>query len=200
MYEFLQGTIVKALPPKLILEVAGVGYGIWMSNRSFEQISTPGHKLCVYTALIIREDAHTLYGFLSPEEKQFFELLLSVSGVGPKTALALLGFLAVHDLETAIIEGQSALLAKAPGMGKKTAEKVIVELKDKMLDKLRLSGSLNQETLLPSSDIMKDAISALHNLGYHPTKAYQAVKKAMDKMKEKEVEVSVVIREALKTL
>lgn len=142
-----------------------------------------------HVAYIVREDAHLLFGFLSIEEKELFEQLTLVSGVGPKTGVSLLGHLEINDLKTAILNGNTTILAKVPGVGKKTSERLIVELKDKL-------GLFTPPTKIPTGGNNGDAVSALINLGYHPLSAQKAVNKVLESSPD--LELSSLISQALR--
>ena len=165
MIGFLRGKIVQLLADYCLLDVGGVGYRVFIpaSTRSRLKI---GEEAMVYTHLAVREDALTLYGFESQEEYQGFEMLISVSGIGPKVALGILSSITIGRLFQAIHGQQIAVLTKLPGVGKKSAERLILELKDKMA---RFEGP-NGETLAPlepgEDEPISDAVAALSTLGY----------------------------------
>lgn len=169
MLDFIKGSLVAIRMPTLIVENHGLGYKIFFSKNQISLLPPLGANLFLHLALIIREDAHTLYGFLTPEERELFHLLSRVSGSGPKTAFAILSHTTPVDFITAIQNKNSPELTKIPGVGKKTIDRLYLELPD------RLSGfSLSQ----PSSPInlSSDAISALVALGYEKNKAKEAVR------------------------
>jgi len=175
MYEFIHGTLVEKQPTFAIVETGGIGYKLWITVQTFSSLPFEQKKVLLYTSFIVREESQTLYGFLSKEEKTVFELLLTISGIGPKSALALIGHLSISSLELAIQTNNSKLIAKAPGIGKKTAERLIIDLKDKF-QKI----TFNDQSKQPSYDLMSDAINALMNLGYNPQVAQKTVKQSLD--------------------
>ena len=162
----LTGVILEKNPPEILLEVGGIGYEILCPMSSFYAISDE-KQLSLYTHLSIKEDAHTLYGFVSKDEKTLFRELIRVNGIGPKVALAILSHLDIVSLMNAVANEDDILLAKTPGIGKKTAQKLSVELKDR-LEKLELSSS-NHQSIISNSSInsnIKQASAALQALGF----------------------------------
>ncbi len=161
----LTGKILEKNPPKLLLEVGGIGYEILCPMSTFYEIGNNA-DLALHTHFHVKEDAHTLYGFISKDEKTLFRELIRVNGIGPKVALAILSHLNVASLMNAVATEDDALLAKTPGIGKKTAQKLIVELKDR-LEKLELYGSNNQVVTASSNNPnTTKASAALQALGF----------------------------------
>jgi len=162
----LTGVILEKNPPEILLEVGGIGYEILCPMSSFYAISDE-KQLSLYTHLSIKEDVHTLYGFVSKDEKTLFRELIRVNGIGPKVALAILSHLDIVSLMNAVANEDDILLAKTPGIGKKTAQKLIVELKDR-LEKLELSSSNHQSIISNAStnSNIKQASAALQALGF----------------------------------
>src|SRR4029078_13433971 len=133
MITFLEGTLVEALPTQVVVGVHGVGYHVNIPLSSYDRLPPVGQAIKVLTHLAIREDAHVLYGFMSSGERDLFRLLVNhVSGIGPKTALDVLSGISVTSFKAAVVAGEAGILAKTKGIGKKTAERIIVELKDKV--------------------------------------------------------------------
>ena len=192
MISRLTGTIAHIDPKSVVLDVHGVGYKVSVSPDIFMKISKGKNddEITLWTYLAVRENALDLYGFLSLAELNFFELLITISGIGPKTAMGILNLASVSSLETAIQTGDTSHLTKVSGIGKKVAEKIVLELKDKVL-----TTSHNPE----SQALMKndaDALEALKSLGYTPTEARDVLKelpKTITKTNDK-------IKEALKRL
>lgn len=171
MLDFVKGTLVDAEANKIVLETGGIGYAIFIPVSSYTQLPPLGSSLVLYTSLIIREDSHTLFGFLTKEEKKLFETLISISGIGPKTAITILGHLDPAAFYEAIQNNNCNLICKVPGVGKKTAERLVVELKDKNTFKnFAFKENIN------GGDRVADAIQALITLGYHPIQAQKAIK------------------------
>lgn len=190
MITSLRGTILQKRPPWLWLEVQGVGYELEMPLSSFYQMADAGDTLLVHTHLAIREDAHLLYGFMSVAERDTFRLLIRVNGIGGKVALACLSGLPAEKLGQAVAEGNVAQLTAIPGIGPKTAERLVVELRDKMggISTLPASKAV-------SGDPRQEAIAALLTLGYKPAQASQAIGKLGDGLSLEDL-----IRQALQQL
>ncbi|MGK9368334.1 Holliday junction branch migration protein RuvA [Melioribacter sp. Ez-97] len=188
MIGYLRGKIVSVKPTQLILDVNGVGYKLNISIATYEKVSG-GEEVELHTYLVVKEDALDLYGFYNEEEKEMFELLISVSGVGPKTALGILSGIRAEEIKRAIITGDVSKIVSAPGIGRKTAERLILELKDK----IKTVGEPEQAAGL--SDISGDAIAALVNLGYNQKTAEKAVRAALDK--NPSIALEDLIKEAL---
>lgn len=166
----LSGKILEKNPPEVLLEVSGIGYEILCPMSTFYEISNESN-VSLHTHLAIKEDSHTLYGFISKDEKTLFRELIRVNGIGPKVALAILSHLNVVSLMNAVANEDDALLAKTPGIGKKTAQKLIVELKDR-LEKLQLSNTQHQKiTASNSNPNTQKATQALQALGFKTKEA-----------------------------
>jgi Holliday junction DNA helicase RuvA len=182
----------------LIIDVNGVGYAIRATSSLVSEMSSKiGQKVKIYTYFHVKEDSQALYGFLSKPERHVFKNLLSVSGVGPKTALSLLSSNPVDQLVVAITKGSVEILSAAPGIGKKTAERVIVELKEKLSKEFGIKPSEMAKGMPGEEPMLQDAISALMTLGYSPREARQAILKAGIDVNEK-VGIEEVIKRALK--
>jgi Holliday junction DNA helicase RuvA len=178
MYDYMKGTVVEIDPLKVVLEVNHIGYKILIPFSAYAEIKQ-NSTITLYTAWVVREDSQTLYGFLSKKDRSFFDLLLTVSGIGPKTALSLLGHIDIDNLHMAIHQANIRVLSSIPGIGKKTAERLVIELKDKLklFEKEGVKNSLSSSPASPSSD----AIQALIHLGYAPLAAQKAVKAVLEK-------------------
>ncbi|SFV87165.1 Holliday junction DNA helicase RuvA [hydrothermal vent metagenome] len=175
----LTGTILEKNPPELLLEVNGIGYEVLCPMSSFYAIGDEVN-ISLYTHLTVKEDSHTLYGFTSKDEKTLFKELIRVNGVGPKVALAILSHLDIASLMTAVANEDDILLAKTPGIGKKTAQKLIVELKDR-LAKLNLIKASNQTTTLGNSNPNNSqALAALQSLGFKIKEAEKMIASVSD--------------------
>ncbi len=181
MIGHLKGKIVNKNPPEILIEVEGVGYEVLCPMSTFYELDNLSDDVLLFTHLSIKEDAHTLFGFISKDEKHVFRELIRVNGVGPKVALAILSNLSVHSLVECISTEDSDLLAKTPGIGKKTALKLIVELQDR-LSKLELAGSQDKSRDLKKSSNpnSKQAIDALQSLGFKVKEANKMVSKIED--------------------
>lgn len=167
----LTGVLLEKHPPQVLLDVQGVGYEVNVPMSTFYDLPTIGAQATLYTHLVIREDIHLLFGFATESERQTFRQLVKISGVGARTALALLSGLSVPDLYHAVATQDSARLIKVPGVGKKTAERLLLELRDKLN-----STIINSDESVPSSTHGDDILNALLSLGYSDREANWAVK------------------------
>jgi holliday junction DNA helicase RuvA len=176
----LSGTLLEKQPPQLLLDVGGVGYEISVPMTTFYELPETGSDIVLHTHLAVREDAHVLYGFLQQQDRLLFRTLIKVSGVGPKLALAILSGMPADEFAGLVRVGDSAALTKLPGVGKKTAERLVVEMKDKLKDWQipLLNGSASADAgsvAVAANSAEKDAISALVSLGYKPQEASRMV-------------------------
>ena len=185
MIAFVRGTAVDMTENSVIVEAGGIGYEIYMTGTDLSQIHM-GEEVKIHTYFNVREDAMQLYGFRSKDDLQMFKLLLSVNGVGPKAAVGVLAGITADELRFAILSDDVKTLSKAPGIGKKTAQKLILELKDKMKleDAFELKLAHEQEKAVAGlgeiSDGRQEAVEALVALGYSSTDALRAVRKVTD--------------------
>jgi Holliday junction DNA helicase RuvA len=176
---FLQGKLVEALPTQIIVDVNGVGYEVLIPLSSFDKLPSPGKPVRLLTQLIIREDAHTLYGFMSAAERDLFRLLInSVSGIGPKTALNILSGMNVVTFRGAVATSDVKSLSQISGVGKKTAERIVVELRDKIGAAGALEAASAKHALSPDDQKTNDATLALMALGFKQIEAHDAVRAA----------------------
>ena len=178
MIAHLRGRILEKHPTYLILEAGGVGYEVTISIPSFSGLPAEGAEVSLYIHTHVREDSLALYGFLRREEKELFERLISVSGIGPKLAITVLSGMAADALVTALRGNDLTTLTRIPGVGKKTAERMVLELRDK------LEGLAAAPAPAPASRMEEDVVSALVNLGYQRSAAEQAVKRAIGRAGE----------------
>ncbi len=181
MITSIQGTLVSTTPLHAIVEVGGFGYEVNVPVTTAEKLPSPGATVKLHTLVIYREDAHTLYGFASVAERDFFRLMIEhVTGVGPKMALSIMSKLSLPSLEGAIRIGDIATLAKCPGIGKKTAERLVVELKSKVGggDASSVGGETVAAPASGGAHTHRDAVSALIALGYKAPDADTAVRRA----------------------
>ena len=186
----ISGILVEKNPPHIVVDVGGVGYEIDVSMITFYNLPATGERVSLHTQLIVREDAHLLYGFATDDERAAFRQLLKVSGVGPKVALAVLSGMSVNDLALAIADQESGRLTRIPGIGKKTAERLLLELRDK----LKTVGQISA-TQAPGAAGSSDILNALISLGYNEREALFAIKQL-----PADAAVSDGIRQALKIL
>lgn len=185
----LTGILLEKQPPMIALEVQGVAYELDVPMSTLYQLPATGDRTTLFTHLVVREDAHLLYGFATDEERQLFRQLLRVSGVGARTALAVLSGLSVPELHQTVAMQDTSRLTRIPGIGKKTAERLMLELKD------RLSGTIQTEGVAVAPDVRSDALRALLALGYSEKEANAALSKVPT-----DLSVSESIRHALKQL
>ena len=179
MITFLNGKLVEALPTQVVVEVNGVGYEALIPLSSFDKLPQPGQPVKLLAQLIVREDAHTLYGFMSGAERELFRLLInSVSGIGPKTALNILSGMNVVAFRGAVASSDVKSLSQISGVGKKTAERIVVELRDKIGAAGALEAASAKHALSPDDQKTNDATLALMALGFKQIEAHDAVRAA----------------------
>ena len=186
----LSGVLLEKTPPQVMLEVQGVGYEIDVPMSTYYSLPNVGERLTLHIHQIVREDAHLLYGFINESERKAFRLLLKISGVGARTALSLLSGMSVADLAQAVVTQESARLTKVPGIGKKTAERLLLELKDKLGADLSVGAAFSRGAPAGS-----DVLNALLSLGYSEKEAQYALKQLPEGLS-----VSEGIKHALKLL
>ncbi len=199
MISILRGQILEIADRSIVIGVNGVGYKVSLTEDSLHSLKT-GVEITVWTHLAVRENSQDLYGFTSKKERDFFELLITVSGIGPKTALNILSLVSSQTLAGAIRDGSTAHLVKVSGIGRKTAEKIVLELKEKIGD-YAYTDTDGRSTSDMSSD--SDAIEALKALGYGADEAREAIKKVMaetNKDNKKISDTGAKVKAALKVL
>ena len=184
----ITGTLIEKTPPIVCVDVGGVGYEIDVPMSTLYDLPDTGATVTLYTHLAVREDAHTLYGFLSPKERSAFRALIKVTGIGARTALAVLSGMSVDELASAITQQETGLLTRGPGIGKKTAERLLLEMRGK------LGGDLSQGGGVATSS-RDDILNALLSLGYSSSESQAALKTLPEK-----IDVAEGIRLALKSL
>jgi len=199
MYAYIKGILIQSTPSQVIIEAQGIGYSLSIPFNNFSKLPQVGQSVLLHTTFVVREDSQRLYGFLTLNEKELFEELIDVSGVGPKTALGLVGHMDVYDLQTAIQQGQVQIICKIPGIGKKTAERLIVELRDKIKHKKHLLPQGNVLERERISGVTEDATSALLNLGYNHSQIQKAIKLALSKL-DPEPELATLITSVLRVI
>ena len=185
----LNGVLIEKSPPFVIVDCQGVGYEVEVPMSTFYNLPELGQKVQLLTHFVVREDAQLLYGFGSEQEKNTFKQLLKVNGIGAKSALSILSGVSIGDLVTAVSQQEVGMLTRIPGIGKKTAERLLLELKDKFM----VSGSVTAQSQAKSAS--HDVLNALVALGYHEREAAAAVK-----LLDKDVTVADGIKQALKSL
>lgn len=197
MYAFIKGPLQACNSLLAVVEVAGIGYQLLVPPTYPSKLPPLGEQVCLQTVLVVRENSFNLYGFLTNSEKELFEVLIDVSGIGPKTALSVIGILSPQDLRDAVSAGDVLAISKVPGIGKKTAERLIMEIRDKLPAVVSWEGEVDLSNE-KDKQVVLDAINALVNLGYHQSVAQKAIKKTLQQHEDVDVELPFLITSALK--
>lgn len=198
MITFLHGKLVEALPTQAIVDVQGVGYEVLIPLSSFDKLPQPGHEVKLLTQLIVREDAHVLYGFASAAERDLFRMLINnVSGIGPKTALNILSGMNPVAFRGAVASSDVKSLSQISGVGKKTAERIVVELRDKIGAAGAWEASSAARSLSASDQKLNDAVLALMALGFKQVEAHDTIR-GVQAMLGAEATVEELVRASLK--
>ena len=189
MISFLKGRVAHKMKTSIIIEVNNIGYGVFLGESFLNEIKL-NEEITIFTHQYVREDSLDLYGFKSLEELEFFELLISISGIGPKSAVSVLSMAKLFDIKESIVRGDSHLLTKVSGIGKKTAERVVLELKDKLF---KMGGDYD---LSSTGGFSADEIDALLSLGYSVSEA----REALNKVDKGIIDSGERVKEALKKI
>ena len=198
MISYVKGQLVEVFNDTIVVENNGIGFNIKVPATVISHFSKIGEPVKVYTYLQIREESHSLFGFLTRDDLNIFKMLINVNGIGPKGALAILSTISPNDLRFAVISGDVKLISSTPGIGSKTAQKLIIELKDKVSLEDALENTLYESGSTGSdSEAQNEAIEALCALGYGSAQAVRSVRKVED-IESKDSEV--ILKEALKKL
>lgn len=198
MIAFLEGRLVEALPTQVVIEVHGVGYEVLIPLSSFDKLPAPGQPVRLLTHLVVREDAHVLYGFATAAERELFRLLIhTVSGIGPKLALNILSGMTPPAFRGAVAAGDVKALSRIPGVGRKTAERLVVELRDKVGAAGAWEAASAQRGLSEADRRVNDAVLALIALDFKPPEAHEAVR-AAQALLGPDATVEELVRTALK--
>ena len=200
MIAFVKGNLADVESDRVIIDVGGIGYNVFVSSYTIGRLPLEGNVVKLYTYLNVKEDLMQLYGFLTKDELRIFKLLIAVNGIGPKGGLGILSYLTPDDLRFAVMANDVKAISAAPGIGKKTAEKLILELKDQLgtiqtteaVDAERITGNFT-----PSKEMQTEAVQALVALGYGSTEALRAVTNVMT---DQEESVEEILKKALKFL
>lgn len=198
MYSYIRGELAEINSDHIVLDVNGIGYQIYIPTNTLNYLPSIGEMVKIHTYLYIREDAMMLYGFLTRDDLDMFKMLITVSGIGPKGGLGILSTLSTDDLRFAVLSDDAKAIAKAPGIGAKTAQRVIIDLKDKMSLEETFEKKLEHTTnkVLPENNSIKnDAVLALNALGYSSTESLKAVSKVEI---TEDMDVEDVLKAALK--
>lgn len=201
MIAFIKGFLVQLSPVSIVIECNGVGYKLYIPPTVFSRLPALQQEVLIHTSFVIREMSQTLYGFLSIQERDLFEILMGINGIGPKLALSIIGHLPLDDLNRAITTHDISTLCKVPGIGKKTAERLIIEMRDKLSPLLPPDPSDIGIQMFSNfhSHKMEDAIRALINLGYNQISAQKAIKKTLNELSG-DIDLGTLITVALKNI
>jgi Holliday junction DNA helicase RuvA len=181
MISFLHGKLLDVLPTQVVVGVNGVGYEVLIPLSSYDKLPAPGQEVKLLTHMVVREDSHTLYGFISAAERELFRLLVNtVSGIGPKTALNVLSGISVTAFRGAVANNDVKALSQISGVGKKTAERIVIELRDKVGAAGAWEAASAQRALTPEDQKVNDAVLALMALGFKQVEAHDSVRKAQN--------------------
>ena len=190
----LHGVLLRKEPPALLVDVGGVGYELEAPMTTFYELPPVGEMVTLYTHLVVREDAHLLYGFAREGQRRLFRELLKVNGVGPRVALAVLSGLSDAEFSRCVAEEDIARLTKVPGIGRKTAERLVIEMRDKLSADIAGPAAVSATGPAAPADPVSEAVSALVSLGYKPNEASRAVRGVTSKG----LSAEEIIRQALK--
>jgi Holliday junction DNA helicase RuvA len=195
----IRGTILEKQPPQLLIEVHGIGYEIDAPMSTFYQLPEVGQEVILLTHFVVREDAHHLYGFYTRDERLLFRTLLKVNGVGPRLALTILSSIAADEFVRCVLNNDTASLVRLPGVGKKTAERLVIEMRDKLSDwhqsPVVEGATLAAQQNHPRHQILQDAIAALIALGFKQQEANRTVTKIDDGAANSEALIRLALRE-----
>ena len=189
MITFLDGKLISALPTQAVIDVAGVGYEVSLPLSSYDKLPAVGQPIRILTHLAVREDAHVLYGFMTAAERDLFRLLVNnVSGIGPKLGLAVLSGMSVNNFKAAVVNSDVAAISKISGIGKKTAERIVLELKDKVGVAAAWEAASAIHAPTPEQEQVNEAVLALIALGYKQVEAHKALRELQEKGEAKSAE------------
>lgn len=201
MFAYIKGKLVHSTPLHVVIEAQGIGYKVFIPASLYSNLPATGEDVLLHTSFIVRELSQTLYGFITDSERDFFEALIGVTGIGPKLALSLIGHMSVVGLYKAISHADTAAICKVPGIGKKNSERLIIEMRDKVGSFFTTSPSdfALQTHSDTGSQKISDAMNALVNLGYNQATAQKAIKKTMKDFPE-EIDLGTLITASLKNV
>jgi Holliday junction DNA helicase RuvA len=189
MITFLYGKLESALPTQAIVDVNGVGYEVFIPLSSYDKLPPVGQPIRILTHLAVREDAHVLYGFMTAAERDLFRLLVNhVSGIGPKLALSVLSGMSVTNFKAAVVNSDTAAISKISGLGKKTAERIVLELKDKLGVAAAWEAATAAHAPTPEQEQANEAVLALIALGYKQVDAHKIIRELQQRGEAKSVE------------
>ncbi|MBI4373142.1 MAG: Holliday junction branch migration protein RuvA [Candidatus Omnitrophica bacterium] len=199
MYSFLSGILAEKSPTSVTIDVNGIGFQLLVPLSTSHKLPAEGGKVKLLAYHVVREDAQLLFGFATEEERSLFKLLLSVSGVGPKLAITVLSGLGIGELKRAIVDGSVPALTAISGIGRKTAERLIVELREKIVVEVRSEGK-SHAPLSKTEELVQDSIRALVSLGYSKQSAKSAIDKVLQNGPGNRLNTESLIRESLKQI
>jgi len=197
MYAFIRGKLICCSDSSCVLDVSGIGFRLLMPCRSLVKFPSLGQEVLLHSSFVVRELSQTLYGFFSEMQRDLFEQLIAITGVGPKLALSIIGHMEVEELHAAIYQNSTSAFCKIPGIGKKTAERLLIELKGKLDFTLNSNLLSSSNSTLPH--LISDAVSALINLGYTQVHARKAIESSLSE-EDKPLELAELITKALERL
>jgi Holliday junction DNA helicase RuvA len=196
LISYIKGTLVKKAPARIVVDNSGLGYEILVPLSSYDVIGDVGADVLIYTHFHVREDSHTLFGFATTKERKLFQMLISVSGIGPRSALTILSGVSVDDFCDAVAREEEAFLTAISGIGRKTAQRLIVELKSRIVEEEEVRVEVGGGTK-PRRDTISEAVQALMALGFTRPAARKAVDKCVNEM-DGQFDVEELIRGALR--
>lgn len=200
MYSYLSGVLSEKSAASVTVDVNGIGFQLMIPISTYQKLPETGAKVKLFTQHVVREDAEFLFGFVSEEESSLFKLLMSVSGIGPKLALTVLSGLSTQELKRAIVDGSIPTLTAVSGIGRKTAERLIVELREKIV----IEGRADTDkwgSISPKHDVLvQDSLKALVSLGYSKQNAKAAIQKVLEKHGKEKLSTELIVRESLKQI
>jgi holliday junction DNA helicase RuvA len=198
VYNYLNGTLVEKSPTGVTVDVGGIGFHVMVSLSTSQQLPRPGERVKLLVHHLVREDLEQLFGFGTEEERLLFRLLISVSGIGPKLAITVLSGLGLAELKRAIVQGSIPTLIAISGIGRRTAERLIVELREKIVFEGHVEQDKKTGKRKKAEPIVEDSVQALVSLGYSKQNARDAVQKVMSTASDSHLNSETVIRESLK--
>ncbi len=198
MYHYLRGRVAEKTLTSVVVDAGGVGFEILIPLSTSQKLPAVGEEIKLLTHFVVREDAHLMFGFLTKEEQSLFRLLISVTGIGPKMAMTVLSGLGIGDLKRAIVQGSVETLSSISGVGRKTAERLVIELREKIAIEGIQKGTHGIETLKDQEALIEDSLQALLSLGFKKQNAKSAIQKALASGKQNEWNTEALVRESLK--
>ena len=200
MYSYLAGVLAEKSPTTVTVDINGIGFQLMVPLSTSQRLPGIGEKVKLLIHHVVREDAELLFGFATEEERALFKLLLGVSGIGPKLAITVLSGLGIGELKRAIVDGSVPSLTAISGIGRKTAERIIVELREKIVVEARAEGGKTAGILAKKEALIEDSLRALISLGYTKQNAKAAIQKVLDARGHDRLNAEALIRESLKQI